>query len=367
MAYESWRMSRMELRDLWNKYEKAVEEDAAGLLRPTEAERKALGKEVLEARLARMRQSREANRAFIEAVVADLPDLCAGPGSDQPPLRPVCEFRELPSGIPTLPSSSYGSLASVFLHLLRDWSEQCQHVYDSTYAPAIKELSRLLPLGGEVLVPGCGLARLALALAAEGYQVEANEGSRLFLTVADYVLNRPPPENAKLFPLAHVFPENWSHQQQYIEISVPQPSPLKAATKKGGEAPSSGKPALTMIPGDFVRTYSKGGLGHRKFGAIVTCFFLDTVTDIVELMDVMDDLLDEGGVWVNIGPLNFRKDTRLKLNWAEIRIMWENKGYTFLAESGQDTDYHLQRGLKMYTESYHCALTAAQKGKQSKV
>lgn len=35
--------------------------------------------------------------------------------------------------------------------------------------------------------------------------------------------------------------------------------------------------------------------GHRKFDAIVTCFFLDTVVDIAELVTVLDSLLDEGG------------------------------------------------------------------------
>jgi len=354
MAYESWRFSRTELRDLLNRYEKAVEEDASAMLRPTEAERKALPAELLSARLAHIRKARDANRRFVEAVVEDLPDLCAGPSLELP-ARPVLQFRELPEGMPVLPSSSYGSMASVFLHLLRDWSAECKHVEDSTYAPVIAELRKLLPSGGEVLVPGAGLTRLAVAVAAQGYKVEANEGSRLFLTFADYMLNRAPPAGATISPLAHVFSENWGYAQQYLEVATPSPAASDVAMAAGG---SSTLPVV-MVPGEFVNIYKKGGPAYRKFNAIMSCFFLDTVTDIVELMDVMDGLLDEGGVWINVGPLNWRKETRLKLNWEEMTMLWKHRGYEFVMESSTEADYHLQRGQKMYTESYKCALTAA--------
>eukprot|EP00913_Durusdinium_trenchii_P001358 g1255.t1 len=73
-----------------------------------------------------------------------------------------------------------------------------------------------------------------------------------------------------------------------------------------------------MVPGDFVKTYEVGGPGFRRFDALVTCFFIDTPKDIEELFRVMDGLLDVGGVWVNLGPLNWRKEARLKLAWEEI-------------------------------------------------
>merc|ERR1719445_737038 len=131
-------MSRSELRDLLNKYEKAVEDDAYGLVRPSPAERRLLGDEAIQRRADEVRRARDANRRFVEAVIEDLPDFCA-PGDDIVS-RPIAEFRSLPKGTPTLPSSSYGSMASVFLHLLRDWSAHCSHVYESTYGPAIAEL-----------------------------------------------------------------------------------------------------------------------------------------------------------------------------------------------------------------------------------
>ncbi|CAE8676471.1 unnamed protein product, partial [Polarella glacialis] len=278
----------------------------------------------------------------------DLPDLCAGPDAVLVPERPVAEVRSLGAGVTTLPSSSYGSLASVCLHCLRDWSTNCEHVSRTTYGPAVAELKALLPEGGEVLVPGAGLGRLALDLAAEGYRVEANDASRIFLTVADFLLNRAPAAGLQLFPLAHVFSENWGHAQQYLEISVPGPRPeALAAASLGAKA---GGPAITLVPGDFVKTYEVGGPGHRKFNAIVTCFFMDTPADVEELFRVLDNLLEVGGVWVNIGPLNWRKEARLKLCWEEVVAIWERKGYEFTCQKRADCDYHLPRGEKMYTD-----------------
>jgi len=337
------------LRRALDNYEKSCEEDAYNLLRPTDRERKFMGFDLLKKRAEAVKKARDANRQFVEAMVEDLPDLCQSPEVSDSPPRPVCEFRDLSPGVSTLPSTSYGSLASVNLHLLRDWSANCAHVGDSTYNPAIAELKKLLPsCKGSVLCPGAGLGRLALDLAREGFTVEANDASRLFLTVADYILNRPP-VSGKVFPMAHVFSENWSLDQQYVEIEVPKPTPSEVA---GGNS-------FVMVPGDFVKTYGVGCVGNRKFDAIVSCFFIDTASDVIELFQTLDSLLAPGGVWINVGPLNWRKEARLKLTYEEIVAIWEGMGYEFVTQERIDADYHLPRGFKMYTESYQGALTAA--------
>lgn len=348
MSVEPWRLSRAELRRVLDSYEKSVEEDSYNLLRPTDTERKLLGDVVLKKRAEAVKKARDANRAFVEAMVEDLPDLCAGPDADIPP-RPICEFRDLCPGVSTLPAASYGSLASVNLHLLRDWSMTCEHVGVSTYQPTIDIIKELIPsCKGEVLLPGAAMGRLALQIAREGFNVEANDASRLFLTAADYLLNRPP-ASGTVFPVAHVFSENWSLAEQYVEIEVPKPSPSEVANGS----------KFTMVPGDFIKTYGKGCAGHRKFDVIVTCFFIDTASDPVELFQVLDDLLVAGGVWLNVGPLNWRKEARLKLNYEEVTAIWQSMGYEFVTQKRIDCDYHLPKGFKMYTESYQGAMTAA--------
>lgn len=353
-------MSRSELQDLLLNYEQAVEEDVFCMLRPTARERRLMGEELISRRAEAVWRARDANRRFLDAMLDDLPD----PSSPAaPPHRPVCAVRRPDRATVALPAASYGSIASVFLHFLRDWSATCEHVGASTYGPVVHELRQLLPGGGEVLLPGCGLGRLAVDIAAAGYRVEANDVSRLFLTAADWVLNRPPARPLRLFPLAHVFSENWGFEQQYHEVAVPDAT----ASELLAGAPFSGEPPVTLVPGDFIASYRRGSSCHRKFDAIVTCFFLDTVTNIVELIDVLDSLLEEGGVWVNVGPLNFKDEARLKLTWDEIVLMWQNLGYEFKTQKRTDTDYHFPRGEKMYTESYICTLTSAVKRRRSAI
>ncbi|CAJ1360155.1 unnamed protein product [Effrenium voratum] len=357
MGLEGWRLSRTELRDILNKYERIVEDDSYYLLQPSAQERALLGEELLKRRLAAVRKARDQNRRFVELVIEDLPDIVAGPDAAVTPARPLAEFKSLGDGVSTLPASSYGTLASVFLHLMRDWSTVCDHVIERQYAPVLQELKAVLPQKGHVLLPGAGLGRLALMLASEGFQVEANDASRLFLTFADFILNRAPKDGVPMFPLAHVFSENWGHAQQYVEIQVPSVAP---ATPRNSSRP------VVMVPGDFVKTYQAGGPGFRPFDALVTCFFIDTPKDIEELFRVMDGLLQEGGVWVNLGPLNWRKEARLKLAWEEIVAIWQQKGYEFLTQKRVECDYHIPRGEKMYTESYNVALTTAIKRKAAK-
>ncbi|CAE7293538.1 CARNMT1 [Symbiodinium natans] len=358
MSFESWRLSRTELRDVFNRYEQAVEKDAYHMLQPSKLERRLLGEDLLNRRVTAVRQARDVNQRFVQEVIEDLPDIMAGPDAAVLPARPVAEFRNLGDGVDTLPSSSYGSMASVFLHLMRDWSQKCEHVVQNQYVPAVRELKALLPEGGQVLLPGAGLGRLALMMASEGFQVEANDASRLFLTFADYLLNRAPADGRQLFPLAHVFTENFGHAQQYVDMIVPSVRPeALAALAKSPE----GRAPLVLVPGDFLKTYEEGGPGHRKFDALLTCFFIDTAADPAKLFQVMDGLLNEGGVWVNIGPLNWRKEARLKLAWEEVVGIWQRKGYEFVTQKNMEVDYHMPRGEKMYTESYNVALSAAVK------
>ena len=48
---------------------------------------------------------------------------------------------------------------------------------------------------------------------------------------------------------------------------------------------------------------------------------------------VLVQVLEEGGVWINLGPLNYKKDLKLKLAWEELQQVWEGMGYTFVHSS----------------------------------
>eukprot|EP00285_Hemiselmis_virescens_P003047 CAMPEP_0173413004 /NCGR_PEP_ID=MMETSP1356-20130122/80886_1 /TAXON_ID=77927 ORGANISM="Hemiselmis virescens, Strain PCC157" /NCGR_SAMPLE_ID=MMETSP1356 /ASSEMBLY_ACC=CAM_ASM_000847 /LENGTH=125 /DNA_ID=CAMNT_0014374975 /DNA_START=31 /DNA_END=408 /DNA_ORIENTATION=- len=118
---------------------------------------------------------------------------------------------------------------------------------------------------------------------------------------------------------------------------------------------------MKMVAGDMVATYRKGGPGEKAFDCVVTCFFIDTGDDLIEYFKTIDQSIKEGGYWINLGPLNYKKELRLKLSWDEIKLVWEHMGYEFIETSQVHTSYHMQAGIKMYTERYDTVFSVARK------
>jgi carnosine N-methyltransferase len=40
-----------------------------------------------------------------------------------------------------------------------------------------------------------------------------------------------------------------------------------------------------------------------QWGSVITCFFIDTARNIIDYLQTIYELLDDAGVWINIGPL----------------------------------------------------------------
>lgn len=354
---DPWRVSRQEMRDLLEVYERLVAEDFKPLLELTDLERYLLGDKELLERLSCYRKAKEANHALIQKIVEDLPLPPELEPHPRPVARPLMEVRypDIAGGGKFLPQFSYGTVATLFLHIMRDWSSTHEHVGGSTYGPVVREAKKALPNGGELLLPGAGLCRLALELANAGFRVEANDASRVLLTAADWLLNRGPVD-MPFYPLAHLFKENATLNDQYMEVKVPGKTPAVLADRTTGDGKG---PAFHIVPGDFIQLYSPSGPCHRKFDCIVTCFFLDVLVDLAVFIACISSLLQEGGVWINIGPLNWNKEAKMKLSWKEIVGMFTRAGFDFTLQESQDCDYHMPKGMKMYQETYICAFTVA--------
>jgi len=351
-SVEPWRLRRCELRFLLNAYQERIASDVMPLARPSRLERHLIGDKALLKRIELIRRGDSTNTAFVEAVVADLPEEDVWSICNSTPERPAMAVINVEKRPAYLSPLSYGNLNSLFLHLMRDWSEKTEAILNSTYAPALAELQTACPAGGSVLVPGAGLCRLAVEAAALGFSVEANEASRLFCTVAEYVVNRAPVRGHTLLPMAHLFQENWSLQAQYLEVDVPAINP-RELLRTGG--------SFALAPGDFSELYAPDGPRHRKFNAILTCFFLDALVDLAEFIGLLDLLLEEGGTWVNIGPLHFNSKAKLKLSWQEIAHMTSVVGFDFKLQRDVICGYHLPKGVKMFSEGYCCVLSVAVK------
>ena len=59
--------------------------------------------------------------------------------------------------------------------------------------------------------------------------------------------------------------------------------------------------------GDFVENYGCDE-EEGQWDAVVTCFFIDTATDVLNYLRTIHHTLRAGGVWINLGPLLWHHD-----------------------------------------------------------
>lgn len=91
-------------------------------------------------------------------------------------------------------SQQHRNLAA--LHsIFREWSAEGRPERDDSFLPIVDELIHLLPINPEnvfkqrILVPGCGLGRLPLEIAAAGYACQGNEFSTFMAMPSNFILN----------------------------------------------------------------------------------------------------------------------------------------------------------------------------------
>lgn len=57
-----------------------------------------------------------------------------------------------------------------------------------------------------------------------------------------------------------------------------------------------------MAAGDFLEIYGDSQQ-TAQWDCVMTCFFMDTARNIIEYVEVINNCLAEGGLWVNLGEL----------------------------------------------------------------
>ena len=98
--------------------------------------------------------------------------ICAETARNGPPVQLPSANVKAPL---TSPMRHFSKLQSTLHQCVRDWSSEGQAERDMCYGPIIQEILERVPVPlsdgttkSKVLVPGCGLGRLPLEIAAKG-------------------------------------------------------------------------------------------------------------------------------------------------------------------------------------------------------
>lgn len=196
---------------------------------------------------------------------------------------------------------------STLRQLYREWSEEGRIERDQSFAPILSELEKMYPdrvqrHSVRVLVPGCGLGRLPLELAALGFQAEGNEFSYHMLFTSNFILNHVQNTNEfRIHPSLHNFSHHRCRADQLKPVLIPDVSPTVLIQHAVNDETIPEEGLLSMSAGSFDMVYRKPE--GKIFDVIVTVFFLDTAANIFNTLQSIYDTLEPGGVWINFGPL----------------------------------------------------------------
>jgi carnosine N-methyltransferase len=217
--------------------------------------------------------------------------------------------------------ADFDKVLYVLKNIARDWSAEFQAERDASYGRIVDSMleyakrrdhkqgvsrkvgadhdGRASDARMQVLVPGCGLGRLCLDLVEHGFDVSGNEHSYFMLLMSAFILNGTVEENQwMIFPWMLNSSNSWRLKDQLRPCSFPDRLPCDMTSR-----PGSG--VLGMIAGDFCEVFGPESGNAETYDAVITCFFLDTAHNVIEYMEIIWDLLVEGGVWIHLGPLQW--------------------------------------------------------------
>ena len=288
---------------------------------------------------------------------------------------------------------------SIFKSLARDWSEEGSLERKQAYDPIINGFLKNLPVDSSspspprLVVPGAGLGRLALELCSKGYAVQGNEFSLQMLLPSDFILNGGcgPDQAFDIHPYLTETTNVRSHKDLVQPVLVPDVDPVRmlipnAADAEDGEDQYPGTmPDFSMAAGEFVSIYN-GEQERGKWDGVASCFFLDTAPIVVEYLQTIHNMLRDGGLLINFGPLLWHfssssmrpgetqesykhrlssLDPRylesIDMSYEDMKHVLDHVGFDIVEESAGHKAYYTANRHSLKKNEYDCVYFVAKK------
>eukprot|EP01068_Selenidium_serpulae_P018711 Selendium_serpulae@DN6481_c0_g1_i1.p1 len=146
------------------------------------------------------------------------------------------------------------------------------------------------------------------------------------------------------------------HGDNTREVRIPDVSP--------GEYVSPNT-EFSMCAGEFVEVYYNQ---KAEWDGVLTCFFLDTAKNVILYVRTIANIIREGGLWANFGPLLYHyaetpREMSVELSWEELKTVIQQY-FTIVKEEWCDS-YYTTNELSMMQVQYHCiSFEAIRNGKE---
>ena len=220
-----------------------------------------------------------------------------------------------------------------FLQLLvREWAEEGKEERSKSITPVIQELKKyynyenksLMEKGVKVLNIGMRFGRVAYELAKLGYCVEANESSYLYLLIANYLFNYSKKNENCICPRISSFCSSFTEEsvtKKHYFPDVDIISDLKNVKKDN----------IKITKREFEIEYKDK---KELFDCVITVFSTDETYNLINYIEIVNNVLKKGGIWINIGGLEtvHSEYGRIELTWEEWKHAMIKSGFEFLRE-----------------------------------
>ncbi|BGP46986.1 hypothetical protein JCM10450v2_002838 [Rhodotorula kratochvilovae] len=253
----------------------------------------------------------------------------------------------VPVGLRSSFAREHGRVVETLKHFVRDWSEEGRSERDSLFPPILDALRGEFGEreGKKVLVPGCGLGRLAYETALQGFSVDANDFSHFMNLGTSLLFTRThTPKQHTLAPYVHSFSHQRTSANLLRRVSFPDIVPRRDL-------------ALRFVPGDFRELFRAEG----TYDAVVTLFFIDTASNLLDYLETIFRTLKPGGVWINEGPLLYYGNPGMELPLEDVVRAAELVGFEVEKRDELREVRYTADELGMYTFAYDCAFWIARK------
>ncbi|GAA5928057.1 uncharacterized protein JCM15063_006071 [Sporobolomyces koalae] len=253
----------------------------------------------------------------------------------------------VPYGFRSKLRTESGRVVETLKHFVRDWSEAGRSEREALFPPILEALNREFPAPEtkRVLVPGCGLGRLAYEISVSGFRTVANDFSHFMSLGTDLVFYRTHTENQhRVYPYVHSFSHQRTADNLLRSVTFPDVVPRKDVK-------------LEFEQGDFLTLFTQ----DESFDAIVTLFFIDTASNLLDYFETIWRLLKPNGIWINEGPLLYYGNPGMELPLEEVIRAAEKIGFKLEQRRTLNRVNYTADELGMYTFSYDCEFWIARK------
>jgi carnosine N-methyltransferase len=130
-----------------------------------------------------------------------------------------------------------------------------------------------------------------------------------------------------------------------------------------------GQARFSMVAGDFLEVYTEPEYESSQ-DAVVTCFFLDCVHNVLDFLVLIPRVLKPSGHWINLGPLLYHfadipKEESVEPPWEVVRGLIEDASFDFVREQEDMRATYVQNPASMLQFEYRCVFFSAVKKDKS--